>query len=104
VTRRARLDRVARAELRDASNWMAGDNRRAARRFRRAVDQAALFLAEHPFVGADEPDLAKPPYRVWHLKGFPYLVVYRPEPAPVTILRIVHTSRDLQSLLRDYRK
>lgn len=39
--------------------------------------------------------------RVWPLKGFPHLAVYLTGPSEVLVLRILHTSRDILSQLRE---
>lgn len=39
--------------------------------------------------------------RIWWVRGFPYLLFYRPaEPRP-RVLRILHGARDLPEVLRD---
>ena len=70
----------------------------AAERLQRDVENAARRIGRHPALGRVEPALADTRYRFWSLSGFPYLLVYRPDPAPL-IVRFVHTARDLPSVL-----
>jgi plasmid stabilization system protein ParE len=69
------------------------------RRFQEALAAAARLIGAHPAAGRHELQLADERYRFWSLRGFPYLLVYRPTSRPPLILRVVHTSRDLGPLL-----
>ena len=88
-------------ELASAARWIATDNPSAARALRDAVYDAAERLARHPELGRVRPDVAKAPYRILVLTGFPYLIVYDPTPTPPRIVRIVHGARDLPDVLED---
>lgn len=75
----------------------------AAQRLRRAVEEATRHLGEFPLLGRREPVLADKRYRFWSVSGFPYLLVYRPDTSPPSIVRFVHVARDLSKLLADLR-
>jgi toxin ParE1/3/4 len=67
------------------------------------VEQAARRIGERPLLGRREPSLADARYRFWPVSGFPYLIVYRPDTSPPSIVRFVHTARDLSPPLTDLR-
>jgi len=67
-----------------------------------ALQAAARRLGENPMLGSVRPYLP-PPYRLWSLTRFGYLVIYDPQRDPVEILRLVHTKRDLPRVLADLR-
>ena len=54
-------------------------------------------------MGRLEPALADARYRFWSISGFPYLLVYRPDTEPPSIVRFVHTARDLPVVLATLR-
>ena len=72
----------------------------AAEQLQRAVAHAARRLGRNPFLGSVRPHLP-PPYRVWSMPRFGYVLVYDPQTDPVEILRFVHTRRDLPRVLAD---
>jgi toxin ParE1/3/4 len=71
----------------------------AAQRLRDAVELAARLIGERPLLGRHEPALTDARYRFWSVAGFPYLIVYRPDLSPPSIVRFVHTARDLPKAL-----
>lgn len=73
----------------------------AAERLKRVVAEAARRLGERPLLGRCEPAFADARYRFWSVAGFPYVIVYRPDRSPPSIVRFVHTSRDLPRVLAD---
>lgn len=54
-------------------------------------------LAEMPGMGSLKPMLADEAYRFWIVA--PYVIVYRPDTKPLQIIRVLHGSRDIASLL-----
>ncbi len=99
----ARFAPSARRDLIEATQGIAKHNPEAAARLRLGVAKAARILGEHPYVGNLRPSVANEPYRFLGLRGLPYLVVYIPDRRPPLILRVLHTARDLQEVLRDLR-
>ena len=89
----------ARRDLLAAVRWIAKDNPAAARALRDAIARAAENIMAHPMIGPHRLELASPPYRFISLTGFPYIIVYTPEPNPPLILRILHAARDLPDIL-----
>jgi plasmid stabilization system protein ParE len=96
LTKPARFTAQARREFVQALREM--EHPSAAERLARAVENAARHIGRHPALGRIELALADTRYRFWSLSGFPYLLVYRPDPTPL-VVRFVHTARDLPSVL-----
>jgi plasmid stabilization system protein ParE len=58
-------------------------------------------LARHPLIGTKRPDITPLPVRFWTVTRFPnYVIVYRPETAPLQIIAVLHGKRDLEGVLR----
>ena len=72
---------------------------RVARHVVQAMERACFLLAGSPNIGHARPDLTADPVKFWPV--FSYLVVYAPAPRPITIVRILHASRDVKTLLGD---
>jgi plasmid stabilization system protein ParE len=74
---------VARRQIAAFAAWW-DDNRRAARvRVEDTLDAAVGAMAEHPGLG--RPYSENPTYRIWRLKGTPYVLFYRVDEAAETI-------------------
>ncbi len=86
MTQPARFSGTARRELAKVLRDM--EHAAAAQRLRDAVESAARRLADAR-------------YRFWSVVGFPYLIVYRPDLSPPSIVRFVHTARDLPKALAE---
>ena len=99
MTPPARLTGVARREFADALREL--EHAAAAEKLQRRVDEAARLIALRPAMGRYEPKLADTRFRFWSVAGFPYLMVYRPDTAPPSIVRFVHTARDRGPLLAE---
>ena len=54
-------------------------------------------LAENPGIGHVRSDLTDEDVRFWPV--FKYLVIYRPETAPLEIVRVLHGRRDVERIL-----
>jgi toxin ParE1/3/4 len=89
----------AERELRDAVLWIEQDNPAAADALLATAIAAARRLQARPKLGRVRLDLAPARYRFWSVRGFPYLLVYDGEAEPPIILRVVHQSRDLSTIL-----
>ncbi|MYE84760.1 MAG: type II toxin-antitoxin system RelE/ParE family toxin [Gammaproteobacteria bacterium] len=98
---RARLSPAAEKDLLGIVEWIADENPAAARAFRAAFDRLATTVAEHPRIGMLKPHIASPPIRFLAIRGFPYVVVYTPDPNPPVIIRVLHGARHLPEILRD---
>jgi len=75
----------------------------ARRRLRQVIETAAQRIGQHPALGRQVPALADSRYRFLSVSGFPYLLVYRADTLPASIVRFVHMARDLPLLLADLR-
>jgi plasmid stabilization system protein ParE len=89
------------AEDLDGIWWfIAVDNRDAADRVEAEIVAACRRLAAHPGIGIKRHDITPLPVRFWTLTKFPnYVIVYRPEPAPLQVVAVLHGKRDLREVL-----
>lgn len=97
----ATLSTEALEDIRAITEWIARHNPPAARAFRDAVDGIGILIGDHPGAGQLRPELVARPFRVFSVKGFPYILVYNAERRPPLILRVLHGARDLPDLLQD---
>ena len=93
---------VALADLADHAFYLAQDDPDLADRFLDAFEQAAERLSQIPYIGVaytlHNPTLFG--LRRWPIKGFEkFLIFYLVFDDAVDIIRILHTSRDLERLL-----
>lgn len=72
---------------------------RVARRVVEEIDRACQFLGDVPGAGHSRQDLTDAPVKFWQV--FAYFIIYDPSVQPVGIARVLHTSRDLETLLRN---
>jgi plasmid stabilization system protein ParE len=87
-------------DLVDIWNFIAQDNPTAADKVGEAILGACDFLAGSPFAGRVRKELTPLPVRFWVVQPYSnYLIVYDPEKKPLQIVRILHSARDLPSLL-----
>ena len=98
---RAVLTLRARADLREALQWIARDSLEAANELNDLVEAAGLHIGNNPAIGSRRPLIAGDDYRFWPLRRQRYVLVYRDRPIPPQIVRIVHMSRDLPSALAE---
>lgn len=101
MTQPARFSATARREFARALEEF--EHAAAAERLRRVVDAAARRIANNPALGRRELALADARYRFWSVSGFPYLIVYRADTDLPSIVRFVHTARDLPRVLAGLR-
>lgn len=90
---------AARADLVEISDYIESDSPTAAKRVRARLREAMHKLAEHPGMGHVREDLADETLRFWAVYSF--LIIYRPERKPIEIVRVLHGSRDVLTILRD---
>lgn len=85
------------ADLEEIADWIAADNPRRAASFVEELVATCRSLAERPrrFPLVTEIDDRPIHKRVW--RG--YVILYRPAPEAVEIVRITHGSRDWAALL-----
>lgn len=100
----ARADKTpaARTDLVDAYVFIARDNPSAGERFLDAAEQAFDLLAGMPRMGqawvTSNQRLAG--IRFWPIAGFEkHLVFYRPTDDGIEVIRVLHSARDIRSIL-----
>jgi plasmid stabilization system protein ParE len=89
---------AARSDLREISDYIESHSPAAAKRVRAKLREAMHKLGQSPGIGHFREDLADEPIRFWSV--YSYLIVYRTEPRPIEILRVIHGARDLKSILK----
>lgn len=62
------------------------------------ITKALRFLAETPGAGHRRNDLTDEDVRFWPVLS--YLIAYDPAMRPIGIARVLHTARDLETILR----
>jgi len=102
VSHRLLKTRRAKRDLAEAAARIAADNLNVALRFLSAAERDCAFLAKTPGAGAKRDFLRKDlaEVRSSPIGGFKnYLIFYRPTPAGIEVLRVLHGARDIGSLL-----
>jgi plasmid stabilization system protein ParE len=70
---------------------------RLARYVLREIREALRFLGGNPEAGHRREDLTDAPVKFWTV--FSNMVVYDPAKRPIEILNVIHSSRDIPSIL-----
>jgi len=79
---------------------IAAENWEAAERVEMEILAACRRLAKHPRIGTKRQDVTPLPVRFWTITKFPnYVIVYRPETAPLQVVAVLHGRRDLKEVL-----
>lgn len=94
----------ARRDLVEAIAYLAERSEQAARRFRVQAEATFGRLAASPGIGTryEPEDPAHIELRYFPITRFPkYLVFYRTVPDGIEVVRVLHGSRDLASILED---
>lgn len=88
----------------EQASYLAQDNLSAAVRFLSAAEEAFRLLARMPAMGSRR-NFANPRLsglRPWRVPGFEmHLIFYRAIPGGIEVLRVLHGSRDVPSILED---
>jgi len=93
-----RLTAEARLDLLSLWKFIARDNITAADRLIERMEIAFHLLARFPAKGHKREDVhTSEPVLFWPVGS--YVVVYRPAPKPILIVRVFHGARDLDALL-----
>jgi antitoxin ParD1/3/4 len=80
--------------------FIAEDNRDAANRVEMEIAATCRRLAKYPRMGTGRPDITPLPVRFWTVTKFPnYVIVYRPDTAPLQVVAVLHGKRDLKKVL-----
>jgi len=95
------LTPLAKADIFDIWAYVADDNDDAADCVERAFYDACEFVAERPFLWSFPKDLTKRALLFWLVTQYPnYVIVYRPETAPVQVVAVLHGRRDVRRILK----
>ena len=93
---RAEFTPAALADLEGIWDYIAKDSAPAARVVTGTILESVTRLTEFPWMGQPRTDLADEALRVWPVHS--YLIIYRPTPEAVEIIRVVSGFRDLLAL------
>ena len=86
----------AQTDLLEAWLFIAEENQTAADRTLDAIERQAQALSSQPLIGRARPELAEG-VRSWPTST-PYILYYLADNDSVTILRVLHHARDIQSV------
>ena len=88
---------LAKEDLREILRYLRGHSRPAAERLAQAVKEQQGRLAKFPLLGRQRPDLGA---GIRSTVVGDYVIVYHATDTIVTIIRIFHGSRDIETLMR----
>jgi len=94
------LSDAARADIREIWEWVAADNPSAANNLTREILDACVRMVSHPLTGSRRVDFTGKPLRFMLVRRIIY-IVYDPATRPLEIMRILHTSRDIHTILAE---
>jgi plasmid stabilization system protein ParE len=94
-----RLTPEAQANIDEIGAFIAQDSIDAALRVLDALDDAFDQLASTPEIGHRREDLTTRPLKFWVV--YSYLIVYDSESAPLSIVAVLHSARDVEQLLKN---
>jgi toxin ParE1/3/4 len=83
-------------DLLEIWNFIAADNMAAADAWIDKLDEQLLLLTSHPLMGRSRVELAK------GIRSFPigrYVIFYLPETNGITVVRILHSARDIDAAM-----
>lgn len=86
------------ADLQEIWAYIARDSVAAADKLEADIYKACEMLAENPRLGHKRPELTDEPVLFWPVRRH-YLVIYQRGTQPLKIVRILHGSRDAESIL-----
>jgi toxin ParE1/3/4 len=97
---RATKTRRALRDLAEIAHYIALDNPASADRFLVAAQIAFTHLSEMPGMGARRESTRYPQLRCWPITKFRnYLVFYTPTRRGIRVLRVLHGSQNIDSLI-----
>ena len=98
------LTALAKTDVFDIWSYIAGDSEDAANRVEQAIYDACAFVSDTPLSGHFRPDLTTRALRFWTLTRYPnYIVVYRPETAPLQVVAVLLGKRNMRRILKQRR-
>lgn len=94
-----KLSKDSLRDLEEAVAYLAEDSVDAALNLTDDLESAFHFLTQWPLAGHRRSDLTRSSLRFWTVAE--YLIAYRPRPRPLTIIAVLHGSRDVAAILKD---
>lgn len=91
------LSRLAEQDLYNIRHFIAQDSADAADRVLLRIRDEIIKLVAMPRMGHHREDIQLPNIRFWTV--YSYLIVYRPDTAPMEIVRIIHGAQDIPNIL-----
>lgn len=91
---------LARADLLEAWLFVAEENIDAADLMLDKINESIHLLAQQPLMGRERPEL-RAGLRSWPTST-PYILYYTLDPDSLTIIRVLHHARDIQSVDMSY--
>jgi antitoxin ParD1/3/4/toxin ParE1/3/4 len=92
------LSPEAKQDLRDIrKHYLKAADAQVARNILEGIELASEFLARQPGAGHFRTDLTNATVKFWQV--FSYFVIYDPVTNPISMVRVLHSRRDLQTLL-----
>lgn len=89
----------AQTDLVEIAEYIAQDNAEAARKIIKEITAKFALLRDSPFIGREQNNL------LVNLRSFAvkkYVIFYQPFDDGVEILRVLHSSRDIENLFEDF--
>lgn len=96
------LTPAAREDLREIQAFLRKQSAAAAKTVIAGIREQIRKLAAAPGIGHLREDLSTEPLRFWSV--WSYLIVYRVETERLEVVRVLHGSRDVESLLQESRE
>ena len=93
---RYQLTPSAQQDVDQITDFIAEDSVEAALRVHDALEEAFRHLAEMPGMGHTRADLTVRPVKFWSV--YSYLVVYDPASTPLTVVAVLHGTRDVENI------
>jgi len=87
----------AQADINEIVAYIRERSPQSAKAVRVKLYQEIARLAEFPNLGHTRDDIDFPGVRFWSV--YAYLIVYRPDPTPIMVIRVLHGARDLPRIL-----
>ena len=91
------LTTLAEQDLNDIWETIASDNIEAADRVLEALESAMSKVAKNPGTGHWREELTDKRHRFFLV--YSYLIVYRHESRPLSVIRVLHAARDVRNIL-----
>ncbi len=92
----ARFTPLARDDLKAIRDFIALDKPKTASQYMSIVKQHCQRLADFPLLGVQRAEY----YGLYKFPLDEYLIFYRPSQTGIEVIRVIHSSRDIEPLLK----